>query len=156
MKKKSFRKKIIISLLILASLVFLCWFETRVTRPARTASVRLGETTIAVEVASTPQERYQGLSDRASLGAENGMLYAFMPPEMTSFVMRRMDFPLDMIWIRDGQIVKIDAQLPPEPGEPYHLYEPPIPVDYVLEVNAGFSARHGLTPGTPASVRYSE
>jgi hypothetical protein len=95
-------------------------------------------------LADTPEKRYQGLSGRESLCPDCGMLFTFPSRSAQTFVMRKMNFPLDIIWISGEKVTKIDENLLPEGSEPKKHYESPGPVDYVLEVNAGFSKASNL------------
>ena len=59
-----------------------------------------------------------------------------------------MHFPLDMIWIHNGKVVDISENVPVafDTANPI-FYRPKVPAQYVIEVNAGFSSRHGITEG---------
>jgi len=72
------------------------------------------------------------------------MLFVFKDKRERTFVMRNMNFPLDIIWIKDDKIIKIDKNLPPEGAKPKKLYNSDKPVNYVLEVNAGFTDKYGI------------
>ena len=58
---------------------------------------------------------------------------------------------IDIIWINDGTVAKIDKNIePPAPGtvdSQLKLYRPDTPIDYVLEVNAGFSDKNSIGIG---------
>ncbi|MBS3903024.1 MAG: DUF192 domain-containing protein, partial [Anaplasmataceae bacterium] len=67
-----------------------------------------------------------------------------------SFWMRGMNFPIDMVWIREGKVVGVTADVQPEPGKAvYQLasYPPPEPVDMVLEIKAGEAERTNVKAG---------
>lgn len=102
---------------------------------------------ISLEIAKTPTEQYQGLSDRVSLCQHCGMLFIFTTSEPKTFVMRRMQFPLDIVWIHQQTVVGISKKLPPEHSEPYTLYPSPGAVDWVLELNAGAADFYNLEVG---------
>lgn len=105
---------------------------------------------IKVELADTAEKRKVGLSGRKSLAEGSGMLFSFEGKELTpGFWMKAMLFPLDLIWIKNGKIVKIDQSVPiPKKDETSpKLYYPPISVNYVLEVNAGFSKKNNFKVG---------
>src|SRR3989344_8044864 len=103
----------------------------------RTLSIG-GKVTIKVEVADTPEKTTLGLSYRESLPENFGMLFIFSEPHIPTFWMKEMNFPLDMIWIReDNTIVDITQNVPqPSPGmmefELPH-YSPSQPAKMVLE-----------------------
>jgi len=105
---------------------------------------------VRVEVARTPAERQRGLMFRKSLESDAGMLFLFEHPEHLAFWMRNTFLPLDMIFIEPGMTVLGIV----ENTEPLSdaLCSVPGVSQYVLEVNAGFSRRHGLVTGT--AVRF--
>ena len=114
--------------------------------------VHIGGLVVEAEVASTAEERSQGLSGRSSLPDDGGMLFVFQEEGQPGFWMRAMRFPLDFIWIsRDGRVVDLTEDVPPpEPGVPDEelpFYRPDAPVLYVLEVNAGVIRQSGVQVG---------
>jgi hypothetical protein len=111
-----------------------------------------GESVIA-EVAQTAEEREKGLSGRASLGKNEGMLFVFPEPTYPSFWMKGMLFPIDIIWLNDAYVVDVTKNLPlPEGGDDYKTYEPQLPVTYVLEVPAGWADKHDIAEGMPYRI----
>ncbi len=114
--------------------------------------VRVGGLVFQAELARTPAEREQGLSGRASLPDDGGMLFVFQEEHRPGFWMRGMRFPLDFIWIsRDRRVVDLTENVPPpEPGVPIEelpRYQPDDAVLYVLEVNAGVVREFGIQVG---------
>lgn len=111
-----------------------------------------GETlaTVDSEVADTPPERYTGLSDHESLGEHEGMLFVFGSEDTQSFVMRDMAFPIDMIFVgEDGRITTIH-EAPVENGDSSYRGE----AKWVLEVNYGYAAEHGIEEGDRVDIEY--
>ncbi len=79
-----------------------------------------------------------------SLGADQGMIFPYDPPQDVSFWMRNTLIPLDMIFIRaDGTIARI--------AHAKALDETPVPagepVAAVLEIRAGRAAELGIREG---------
>ena len=116
------------------------------------STVRFATVTVPVEVMRTSAEHSKGLSGRDSLPADQGMLFVFGRNATSAFWMKDMKFPIDIIWIHDGTVIDIDSDVPVATGTP-PLYTPVTPVNYVLEVNAGFAAAHGIAIGSPADIR---
>jgi uncharacterized membrane protein (UPF0127 family) len=81
------------------------------------------------------------------------MFFVFKTKAKHGFWMPDMNFPIDIVWITDGRIVGISADVSNNfnPLDPVYYY-PPVPVEYVLEVNAGFMARHGLEVGSSVEL----
>ena len=117
-------------------------------------SVIINNSIISVEIADEASERWQGLSDRANLGENNGMLFIFPNLQKRTFVMRRMHFPLDIIWIKDDEIVGIASNLAPEGENPTELYSSPELINYVLEVNGGYCDAFGIRKGDVVEISY--
>ena len=101
---------------------------------------------ITVAIAQTTEELTTGLSGLESLPDDQGMLFVFNEPVIPIFWMKGMNFPLDVLWVRDGRVVGILENIQHEPGVPDNQltqYKPSAAIDMVLEVNAGFVARRG-------------
>jgi uncharacterized membrane protein (UPF0127 family) len=115
-------------------------------------TVTIGDDVIKVEVARNDDQRKKGLSGRATLDAESGMIFVFEKTDVTPvFWMKDTMIPLDIVWINDGKVAKIDANVPvPKEGASDNelpRYSSSVPVDYVLEVNAGYTGARGISVG---------
>ena len=115
-------------------------------------AVVIGKTKVFVDIADTPNERQKGLSGRKSLGKNEGMLFVFESKDtQPAFWMQGMFIPIDIIWINDGVISQLDVNIPQPKKDTLSsdlpLYKALVPVDYVLEVNAGFVKNRGLAIG---------
>ncbi|MBI2008210.1 DUF192 domain-containing protein [Candidatus Amesbacteria bacterium] len=108
--------------------------------------IKIGDVTIPVELANTPEKITQGLSNRSNLDSNSGMLFVFTNPTQSPFWMFHMNFPLDFIWIKDNKVVQLDQNIPPpSQTDPIpQIITPRQPIDGVLEVNAGFIKKHGI------------
>ncbi|MFA6194303.1 MAG: DUF192 domain-containing protein [Patescibacteria group bacterium] len=115
--------------------------------------VMINQQEIKVEIASTPEEQYQGLSGRKSICADCGLLFNFSDFGPKTFVMRNMKFPLDIIFINDGVIKNIAANLVPEGSAPKNFYESDGPADQVLEVNGGYCEKYNIKSGDRIWIR---
>lgn len=99
----------------------------------------------AIEVALTPAAQEQGLMYRKSMPDSAGMLFVFNVSEPLAFWMRNTIIPLDIIYADpEKKIVKIISNAKPY-SEDQLLSEKP--AMYVVEMNAGFAARHNLQEG---------
>lgn len=102
--------------------------------------------TVDAEIAVTRDQRTRGLMWRYALPEGAGMLFIFPREQPLSFWMRNTLIPLDMIFIdANRKIVSIQ-----ENAEPRTLSARPStgPATYVLEVPGGYSAKHGVKPGS--------
>lgn len=117
----------------------------------KTTELVIGKKQIKVEIADTLPRQIQGLSGRASLCDDCGMVFIFEKPRFHLFTMKGMKFPLDMIFITGGAIVEIrEGVRYPENGEEPQLIESSEEADIVLEVNSGFARAHELMVGDRA------
>lgn len=120
-------------------------------------TIKVAEKTITVEIADTPEKREKGLSGRTSLVGDNGMLFVFGNKDKApGFWMKDMLISLDLIWIRDGLVIKIDKDVkPPKAGTPdesLQIYVPGQTVDNVLEVKGGYSDANGIFVGSKVDL----
>lgn len=117
--------------------------------PART-DITIDGITVSAEVANTPKKQQQGLRGRVDLLADQGMLFDLGEPQSTEVWMFGVQIPLDVVWIKDGEVLRVDTLNPcvsdiqdecdrtPSPGD----------VDTILEAPAGTFAH--VQPGTKA------
>lgn len=120
--------------------------------PTPYAKVIISGHEIKVIVADSENERKKGLSVKSSLSENEGMLFIFDKKDVTpSFWMKDVRFSIDIIWINDGKIVQIDKNVQPPSlsikDSDLPVYKPKEPIDYVLEVNAGFSDKNNIKAG---------
>ena len=110
-----------------------------------TAQVTIGPRDILLEVATTPDEQAQGLMFRTELAGDRGMLFNFEEPRIARFWMKNTLIPLDMIFLQQGRVKRIIANVPPCKVDPCPVYGPLTEVDQVLELKAGQAKALGLT-----------
>lgn len=104
----------------------------------------INKASLQLELALNDQAWYNGLSNKKDLCSNCGMLFVFPTKDIKTFVMREMNFPLDIIWLADNKIVGYSENLAPESSEPYTPYNSPVPVNQVLEVKAGFVRQNNI------------
>jgi len=107
---------------------------------------------IELEVARTVQEQSWGLMGRPPLAPLRGMWFPSANPQPLKFWMHRTPAPLDMIFLRAGRVIAIEASTQPCPHLPCRSYGPDEPADGVVELAAGEAARLGIRVGTPAPI----
>jgi len=130
--------------LILIGLGLIVFWPSRAQTHVEINGVRFN-----VQIADTEQARERGLSGQKGLGEHEGMLFVFEKPDRYPFWMQGMLFPIDIIYIRDGAITEIAADLlPPKPGSAAAKYSPQLAADHVLEVRAGTAQGMGWKNGT--------
>ncbi|MDS3860664.1 DUF192 domain-containing protein [Thermosynechococcaceae cyanobacterium BACA0444] len=118
-----------------------------------TAQAVIGNAVINLEVARTLPEQSKGLMYRTELAPDRGMLFPFSPPQPVSFWMKNCLIPLDMIFLRQGQVIGITAHVPPCQENPCPVYPSPGPVDAVLEIGAGQAGILGVQVGDRIQIK---
>ena len=108
---------------------------------------------IQLEVARTPQQQSLGLMARPPLPPLRGMWFPFAEPQVLKFWMHHTPSPLDMVFIRSGLVIAIEANATPCPNLPCRSYGPDQPADGVVELAAGEARRLGLRVGSPAPIQ---
>jgi len=90
------------------------------------------------------------LSGRDRLNTDSGMLFVFGNSDYQIFCMRGMKFPIDILWIRDSKIIGFQENMVVDNGA--KNYSSPEPINYVLEINAGFVKDNYVSIGDPISI----
>jgi len=126
--------------------------------PPATIRVGVASEDFEVEVAADPRARYRGLSGRASIPRNGGMLFVLPQPEPMSMVMRDCPNAIDVAFVDAmGRVVAIH-EMPPEPPRrgaesPFEYerrlpeYPSGAPVSFALETAGGRLAEVGLEVG---------
>ena len=143
---------VVIAFIVVLFVVLGIWHFvfSRPNPPLHTTRMTIGSTVFSVEVASTTIEQTRGLSGRAQLEQNEGMLFLFNSPSVQNFWMKDMNFAIDMVWIGGGKVLGFAENAVPQPGAPLwglKIYSSPNGVDTVLEVNAGTVAKDGIKIG---------
>jgi hypothetical protein len=140
-----------IAVLVLASAAWMRWSD----RQLDLVEVTVGDhATVRAMIADTPTKRERGLAVRDSLADDEGMYFIFTEAGYPLFWMKDMKFPIDILWIRGDELVDMTLGLqPPGPDGQLPQVGPRVAVDRVLEVPAGFAARHGLRLGIKVTPR---
>jgi uncharacterized membrane protein (UPF0127 family) len=113
------------------------------------SSVKINGLHINVTLAKTPDEHTKGLSIKNILKEHEGMLFIFDTPKESSFWMKDMKFPIDIMWIHPNTtIVHIEKNLQPCISFLFCAsYSPNQLSQHVLEVNAHYTTRNNITVG---------
>lgn len=102
------------------------------------------ELRVRAEVADTPELRAKGLMFRDVLPEGTGMLFVFPAEASGSFWMKNTPISLDLIFIKQGEIVDIIENAVPYDETPL---TPDSSYTMALEVPGGYAARHDLRVG---------
>ncbi len=158
MRKRKYSLLIIIVFIFLG-IVYFFWKKPALISPkinykipsTYDAEIIIGKNRIFVQVAKTSEEITKGLSGKKDLIDDEGMIFILSSKTYPLFWMKGMLFPIDIIWIADNKIVKIDTNVPVEnpdtPERDYKLYQPGQLVDHVLEVQADSTKEKNIRVG---------
>ncbi len=114
-------------------------------------TIVVGPATYSVEIAQTDSEKATGLMGRESLPEGNGMWFVFDAPQVMQFWMKNTAIPLDIIFVgQDMKVVSVFENAVPFKDD---KIVPDAPAQYVLEVNAGQVAKHGIKKGDTVEKR---
>lgn len=147
-KRFSNKKLFFLAIFLLVVGIFFIVFSHTASAPKEEViKILINNLAIPVELANTPEKQINGLSYREKLEADSGMLFIFNNYQVRGFWMKEMNFPIDIIWIANGQIVGIEKNVPVSTATPLPVYYSPQEVNLVLEVNAGFSDKNNIKVG---------
>ena len=137
------------ALLLCAALAALSSATLRAQEAAQprlpTVTLNAGIHNIRAEVALRPEQQAVGLMHRRDLGANDGMLFVYDAPGIRCFWMKNTLLPLSIAFLADdGTVVNIEDMKPLALDS--HCSKQP--VRYALEMNQGWFAKRGVTPGS--------
>ncbi|MFB6121441.1 MAG: DUF192 domain-containing protein [Halobacteriaceae archaeon] len=112
---------------------------------------------VDTRIADTRSERITGLSDTDSLPKNTGMLFVHVRAGEQAYVMRDMDFPLDIVFVGANHTITAihEAPLPPPGTDEANLTRYRGTAKWVLEVNRGWTDRNGVTVGDRVAINYT-
>lgn len=125
--------------------------------------VSLGGETFELELASTPAQRYRGLSDRGRVPRNGGMLFVWPRSQPLAMVMRDCPAPIDVAFLDEsGRVVTVHEMSPEPPrrrGESAREYEHRLPVyasgapvQFAIETAGGRLRALGIAPGAQVAL----
>ncbi len=107
--------------------------------------IKINDVEFFVEVVDDDLERARGLGGRDGLCEGCGMLFVFDEVGQYGFWMKDMKFDIDILWIKNGEIVYIEKGVSHE--TPKVVYNPDVGSDMVLEVDSGAIEEFGIEVG---------
>lgn len=149
-------KKAVIGIIVVIVIVSAAFFVICVDGSKSLALVKFqlpdsGCLTIICEVAENSEELTKGLAEREKLAEDRGMVFVYESPGNRSFWMKNTPIPLDIIFIAaDGIVINVEEADVALGGADNKLrsYHSAGPAKWVVEINKGICARHGIGRGT--------
>ena len=127
------------------------WVGAALALATAVAAAQLPEITLSlnaqrltVEVANSEEARAQGLMHRRMLPESRGMLFVFREPALHGMWMVNTYVPLSVAFIDDRGVIINIADMDPHTRMTHSAARP---AKYALEVNRGWFASRGITPG---------
>lgn len=117
-----------------------------------TAQFSVKGNTIGLEVARTPEEQSTGLMYRTTLADNRGMLFPLQSPQKVMLWMKNTLIPLDIIFLQNGQVKGIQANVPPCTSDPCPTYGSETPINQMIELPSGRAAELGLKVGDRLNI----
>jgi len=115
-----------------------------------TVALNAGIYNIRAQVAQTPGELQTGLMYRKAMGSNEGMLFVFEQGGVQCFWMKNTILPLSAAFVEDdGTVVNVEDMKP----QTLDSHCSKRPVRFVLEMNQGWFAKHGIKAGAKLSGR---
>jgi uncharacterized membrane protein (UPF0127 family) len=116
-------------------------------------TLKVGNKTIEVEIADTPQEWEMGLSYRDTLRENHGMLFVFPEEIRRVFWMRGCNFDIDLAYIEtDGtinEIITMEKEPLDIPLDSLKTYtSQSTRIKFALEMIGGWYREHNVSVGT--------
>ncbi len=125
-------------------------------KPAETKTVadyfpiKIGDRTVRLQLAVLPTEQQRGLMERASLGAEDGMLFIYKQPQQMSFWMRNTLIPLDIgFFDAKGELMEV-RQMIPHDERP--VKSRGLDLQFAIEMNQHWYRDRGVKPGAKLDI----
>lgn len=118
-------------------------------------TVQVGTTTFQVELAITAEERIRGLMFRNTLPDNQGMLF-MQEPGGAAFWMKNTYIALDLLFFDPTpRLTQIIRNVPPCRTPQCPIYSSSANnIRYILEINAGAAAKHGLQIGDTLHIQH--
>jgi hypothetical protein len=103
--------------------------------------------TVDVRISDTPRKRWVGLSNTTELPNGTGMLFVHEDEARRSYVMRRMDFPIDIVFVDANGTITAIHHAETEPNSQDDLTQYGGTGRFVLEVPYHWTTRQGIETG---------
>ena len=127
------------------SILIGCFFSVSAFAKNIIISTQKNEVSYSVEVADTPVLQQQGLMYRKNMPTNQGMLFVFQKMKPVSMWMKDTYIPLDMLFMDEGGVIRYIHENAKPLDET--VIACPIPVKYVIELNAGQVQKNQIQVG---------
>jgi len=112
----------------------------------KTSHIRINNEEYSVEIADSDEEIKRGLMWRKTLDRERGMLFIYPDNAVRYFWMKNTYIKLDIAFIDSNHVIRT-IHTACRTDDDKTLYSSLVPVQYALEVNAGWFKQHNIETG---------
>ena len=102
---------------------------------------------INLEISDDFKKREIGLMNKKVLDQDKGMIFIYERLEPVNIWMYKTFIPLDIIFLKNNEIQKIQFNAKPCLKLPCEIYPSEKPIDMVIEINGGLSKELNLNVG---------
>lgn len=138
----------ITAIILVGVLFFLFLYETK---DAHFTTIEIGNESLNAEVADTFFKKAKGLMFRDKIGTD-AMLFVNSFPQKSGIWMKGMRFPIDIIWVNDGEVVDIHQNAKPCGKLECTIYSPGKSAKYVIETPANWTKENQINVGTKVKI----
>lgn len=118
------------------------------------AEIIINNAVFDVNLSIFTYEKVKGLGKISFIDDNQGMFFFYFNSSVREFWMKDMQFPIDVLWIKDNKIVNISENVPihinGEITRMNSLYE----VDRVLELKANNVSKNNIKIGDEIIIKY--
>ena len=136
----------LLAILLTAFLGAGIWFSKK------SPTATINKQVFKIEVAGASKDKQIGLSKYSKINNDFAMLFPFEKPDYYSFWMKEVQFPIDIIFIKDNKIVTIYRNVQPSKNN-LIIYKPKTPSNKVIEINAGLSQKYSFKEGNQIELK---
>tara|TARA_Y100000310_G_scaffold126679_1_gene125595 strand:+ start:222 stop:662 length:441 start_codon:yes stop_codon:yes gene_type:complete len=138
---------VLIGISVVFSIIFLfSVFTMEIEEPILSPILKIGDASLAIEIADMRDQQILGLSGRESLPENAGMLFVYASAGNPGIWMKNMNFAIDIIWIdKDRKVVQLTENVSPDTYPT--IFRSDDPILYILEVNAGWVEANNIKVG---------
>ena len=116
-------------------------------------NVEINGNVFNLEVADSDLLQTIGLMYRDNLNENSGMLFIMDKPMKAAFWMKNMNFPIDMVFIKQNKIVTIIEDIPVCKKESCPRYRSKDMIDSVIEFNSGTCKKYSISAGQKITIQ---
>jgi len=114
-------------------------------------AIAVGERTLRLQIAVSPNEMMRGLMERKSLKSDEGMIFVYPKPQVMSFWMRNTPLPLDIgFFDASGQLRE---HYPLHPFDETPVRSRSENLQFALEVNQGWFRENRVARGAMLDLK---